>query len=248
MARGTRVPGRVTMSPAEPWPPRAERPPPPRPAGRSRSHTHEPINLPPDRCRHAGQGGGESGSRASRSSSLAELEGRGGEGRGEGDYRPLFSNPAPDPGRTAAGFPLQESSNLGAPQSQPAARELWGLCPSNTRGEQGRQRGAVAGPPPRTSDGPPMRTRAWPAVGSSVVWGKGRRERKRRAGRGTRLPPGQRGDSQLSTGHICTQSCGHTHPAEARLAAVPGHRRLELSGDCEPPARSAPAARGPACQ
>lgn len=35
-----------------------------------------------------------------------------------------FQTPPLKPGRTAAGFPLQESSNLWALQSQPAASEL----------------------------------------------------------------------------------------------------------------------------
>lgn len=39
--------------------------------------------------------------------------------------------------REAAGFPFQESSNLWALQSQPAAGELWGTCTSNTLGKGG---------------------------------------------------------------------------------------------------------------
>lgn len=50
-----------------------------------------------------------------------------------------FQTPPLKPGRTAAGFPFQESSNLWAPQSQPAAYELWGMCTSHTLGKQGSQ-------------------------------------------------------------------------------------------------------------
>lgn len=53
-----------------------------------------------------------------------------------------FQTPPLKPGRTAAGFPFQESSNLWALQSQPAAYELWGMCTSNTLGKQGSQPGS----------------------------------------------------------------------------------------------------------
>lgn len=64
-----------------------------------------------------------------------------------------FQTPPLKPGRTAAGFPFQESSNLWALQ------ELWGMCTSNTLGKQGANRVAVGWFSARTFNGAPIRTR-----------------------------------------------------------------------------------------
>lgn len=57
-----------------------------------------------------------------------------------------FQAPPLKSGREAAGFPLQESSNLWALQSLPAAQgELWGACTSNTLGKEGNPSRAEVG-------------------------------------------------------------------------------------------------------
>lgn len=52
-----------------------------------------------------------------------------------------FQTPPLNPGRTAAGSPFQESSNLWAPQSQPAAWNS-GECAHQTAGSAGSQPGS----------------------------------------------------------------------------------------------------------
>lgn len=67
---------------------------------------------------------------------------------------PYFQAPPLKPGREAAGFPFQESSNLWALLSQPAASgELWGMHTSNTLG-RGREltRAEVGWSPAKNSE------------------------------------------------------------------------------------------------
>lgn len=69
-----------------------------------------------------------------------------------------FQTPPLNPGRTAAGFPFQESSNLRALQSQPAAQNS-GECAHQTRWESREPTGQQwVGVPPRTFNGTPIRT------------------------------------------------------------------------------------------